>query len=161
MKKYYLNTLILLAVFLVASCKKDEKYAPLNPSEGTILFSVDQKALTGGSLIAVVQPSLDIISARFSKATVTSANYFGGNAVINLTLSPELTNVTVNLVNTTTGAREAKGNFANGIWTASLSTIGAGGTTPANNASVVLEFIASNADGSKKTIRFFTVTILA
>ncbi|MBI3218093.1 MAG: hypothetical protein HYZ44_01125 [Bacteroidetes bacterium] len=161
MKKNLIKVFVISFIVFAFSCQQDEKYAPKKPSDGIILFSVDPKALTGGSLVGVVQPSLDVISARFSKATVASPNYFGGNAVITLALPQDMTNVSVNLVVTSTGARELKGTIANGVWSAPLSTLGAGGTTPANNASIVLEFIASNADGSRKTARFFSVTVLA
>ncbi len=161
MKKNFISAFSILFIVLAFSCQQEERYAPKKLSDGTILFSVDPKALSGGSLVGVVQPSLDVASARFSKATVASPNYFGGNAVITLSIPQDLTNVTVNLVVTSTGTREPKGTITNGVWSAPLATIGAGGTTPSNNSSVVLEFVASNADGSRKTSRFFTITVLA
>ena len=161
MKRYYFILFLSAFALFFSSCEKDEKFATKKLSDGTILFSVDPKALTGGSLVGVVQPSFDITSARFSKANAASQNFFAGNAVINVTLSPELSSLTVNLVVTATGVREVKGTFSGGVWTAPLNTLGLGGTNPANNSSLVLEFVATNADGSKRTARMFTVTVLA
>ncbi len=163
--KNHLYFLLLFVLISIQSCKEDEKFAPKKLSNGTILFSVDPGALTGGTFVGVVQPSFDLSAARFSKSTPTisgspNPNYFAGNAVITVNLSPELTNLTVNLVITATGVRQPRGTYSAGVWSAPLSTLGLNGTAPANNANLVLEFTASSADGSKTTTRMFTVTAL-
>ncbi len=162
-KLIYISVLALATIF--SSCKKDEIFATKAQSAGTILFQVDDKALTGTVFVGAIQPSLDVSAARFSKAATASPNYFGGNAVVTVNLTSELNHVVINLVNTTTGAREKKADI-NGVsgstvWTAPLTTLGFANANPTAGSTLTFEFIASNADGTKTTTRVFQVQVIA
>jgi hypothetical protein len=173
--------IFLLALVAMISCKKDERYAPKTLSAGQIQFQVADAVLTGTAVAGVVQPSMDVITAKFSKNTPTvsggpNPNYVGGNIVITANLSSNLTNLTINIlatanvttsgVTTTVIQRETKASFT-GIsgsqtWTQSIAALTFNGvpvTTTAGGTTYNLEFVASNADGTIVTTRLFQAAL--
>lgn len=151
---------------------------------GQLQFQVADAVLTGTAVAGVVQPSMDVATAKFSRNTPTLAggatnpNYAGGNIVITSNLSSNLTNLTVNLVavlnkvpagGTTavpTIIRETKATFTNVngsvTWTQAITGLTLEGTqvaTSANGTSTSFEFVASSADGSIVTTRVFTALL--
>jgi len=158
-----MRTLLIYAVILSislssSSCfKVDEKLATKQAPAGDILFSVPDAALPAAPTgqPQLVQPTYYLAGANFSKA---------GNVDITVAMPSQFTTVTINLVNTTTGAREQKAVLT-GIsetveWnTYPVSTLGPGNSNPAAKSVLSLEFIGSNNDGSLSTTRVFTVTV--
>jgi hypothetical protein len=184
-KKLFTYCLFVFALAAMISCKKDERYAPKTLSAGQIQFQVTDPVLTGTVLVGVVQPSMDVVAAKFSKNTptivvngkvVANPNYVGGNIVITANLSSNLTNLTINIlttVNVTTSGvtttviqRETKASFT-GIsgsqtWTQSIAALTFNGvpvTTSAGGTTYNLEFVGSNADGTVVTTRLFQAAL--
>lgn len=152
-------SILAISVFSSSCFKIDEKLATKAAPSGDILFQVPDSALPAAPTgqPQLVQPSMYLVGANFSKT---------GNLDITITVPTKFTKVTINIVNATTGAREQKATLTgvNGSvnWnTYPVSTLGFGNTTPATNSSVVLEFIASNDDGSVSATRVFSVKVVA
>ena len=110
---------------------------------------------------------MDVVAARFSRATVASPNYVGGNVVIITNLSSNFTNVTINMYPSNQAApilRETKatitGISGSSTWTQPIATL-MYNNLAVTNTNYILEFVASNTDGTQVTIRTFTLTIIA
>ncbi len=165
-KRIIVYTLLLLAGANLFSCmEKSERFGSNTPSAETIQFQVDDKALTGLSTFGAVQPSMDVVAARFSRNTPASPNYFGGNIVVTANLSSNMTNLTINMyLQVPNPIRETKATITGIIgtttWTQAITTL-LYNNVAVTNTSYILEFVASNADGTQTTIRTFTLTIIA
>jgi uncharacterized membrane protein YkgB len=160
--KYSLIALVLCLTLVAAfSCKEDERYATKQVAASQMQFQVADPLLTGSAFFGVVQPSYDVTGARFSK-TSTSPNYAGGNVVVTVNASSNVTGIVVNVLaaNGTREQRAALTGSGTFTFTYPIATLGLGNTTPANNAIVMLEFIATGSDGST-TVRVFAATVIA
>ena len=161
------NLLMLVSVSFFSCMEKTDKYAPKIQTAGTIQFVVADGALTGVlafSLGLPVQPTMDVVAARFSRAKVASPNYFSGNVVITANLSANFTNLTINMYQQANPIRETKvsltGISGTTTWTQAIATLQYN-SLAVTNTNYILEFVASNADGTQTTIRTFTLTIIA
>lgn len=164
MKKYRNIALLFVATLVVTtSClDQEEPITKGTPSAGTIVFQVPQAALTGTNISTVVQPSVDVATARFSKATTTSPNYFAGNVELTLQVPSDAATITINLVIASTGVRQQRAVLNNSgssvVWTAPLASLGSDGANPANNTALNFEAIARDSNNEIITSRAFTIT---
>src|SRR5258708_6003409 len=149
MKKTIIVYLAILTLsFCNISCFKiDEKLATKEAPAGDILFQVPDTALpaapTGQPQLE--QPSFYLVGARFSKAA---------NVDITIQVPSKFTTITINIVNSTTGAREQKavltGVSGSVQWnTYPVNTLGFNNAVPGSN--VNLEFIASDGGSLSAT----------
>jgi hypothetical protein len=159
-KAVYIYVALLAISFSSTSCFKiDEKLATKQAAPGDILFQVPDSALPAApsGQPQLVQPAYDLVGANFSKT---------GNLDITVTMPTKFTKLTINYVNSTTGAREQKAVLTSVTgsvqWnTYSVSTLGPGNTNPTAGTTIILEFIGSNGDGSVFASRVFAVKVLA
>jgi hypothetical protein len=153
MKKRLLISALALISVVLASCSfdEDEAFAKNLAPAGDIQFVVDQTALATAAS-TVVQPSYDVIAARFSKSA---------NATVTVKISSSnLTKLTVNYVSAT-GVRQAKSTVdvsgGSVVWSNPMSTLGLNNAA-VTTGTVTLEFVASSSDGSSSVARIFSVT---
>lgn len=156
-----ISLFLTIGLFITTACMDtDEPITTGQVAPGPMVFVVPAGALTGSATPGIVQPSVDVAAARFSKATTTSPNYVGGNVEVTVNIPAEFAAITVNLL-ATSGAREQKAVLTNSggsaKWTAPLNTLGTGGANPANNTALTFEFRATNAEGVTTT-RVFQIT---
>lgn len=156
-----ISLFLTIGLFITTACMDtDELITTGQTAPGPMVFSVPAGALTGTATPGIVQPSVDVAAARFSKATTTSANYVGGNVEVTVSLPAEFATIKVNLL-ATSGARQEKAVLTNSggsaKWTAPLNTLGTSGANPANNTALTFEFISTSADGVT-TSRVFQIT---
>jgi PBP1b-binding outer membrane lipoprotein LpoB len=150
MKNIY--RLVLLCFVICTGClDEEEPFAKQVKAPGQILFTVPTENLLTAQA-TMIQPNFSLIAGRFNRA---------GNMNLTVTLPAELTNLDVNLVVTATGVRQPRASFTGLNGTASVSlpmnTIGAN-NAPVTTGTVVLEFLAYNADGSVTVRRMFSAT---
>jgi hypothetical protein len=154
----YFGTILIFVVTVFSSCKKDEVFATKTPASGDILFSVPEGALTAppAGQPQLIQPDFNLVAGRYA---ITD------DLKMTIALTGGLTELTVKALSTSTGATTDKATFSgiNGSTelTYPINTLGIGNAAPGPlPASVVLQFNGSNADGSKKTTRVFTVNVV-
>jgi hypothetical protein len=165
-----INCLLMLVTAGLSSCfmQKTDKFAPNTYSATQIQFAVPDPVLTGTAYVGVVQPSMDIITARYSKATTTSANYSGGNIVLTVNLSSNVSNLTINVYPSSNANPVKETKFTGSVsgtytWTQSIATLTFNGspvTTSATGVSYIVEVVASDASGSVTSTRVFTAVLL-
>lgn len=170
MKSKILNYILLLIVGATSfSClERTDNYAPKIPSSGTIQFEVVPGALTGVAAFAAglpVQPTFDVVAARFSRATTLSPNFVGGNVQIKINVSSSITNVTINMYTSLTApVRQVEATLTGVSGTATWTRPIAGWTyngVAVANATYIIEVVGTNSDGTQSTIRTFSLTIIA
>jgi hypothetical protein len=166
MKNKIVTIIITVAVSLgLTSCMdKTDNFAPKLGPVGDILFAVDPSALPA-ALSTMEQPSFNVGAIT---STASSAVRFSktGNAVVTVSVSnSKLTNLTVNYIAANSAANgggvisqtRSTLTFSDGSvqWTYPMNTLGL------NNApvttTVVLQFVASNDDGSLSTSRMLQI----
>lgn len=159
MKKVFLIYLLLLTVsFLSTSCFKiDEKLASKQASVGNITFQIPDAALPAppAGQPQLTQPDLNVVSGGFS--IVDDLN-------MTIYLTGGLTNVKIQAIATADGKTTDKATFSSVSesvnWIYPINTLAVDDKAPATGTSVVLQFVASNADNTKTANRVFSATIL-
>jgi hypothetical protein len=157
-KNFLIYNLLLLAVFICSSClEEDEKYAKKTESAGNIVIAIPDAALAAPPIgqPQLVQPDLNVVAGRFS---ITD------DLMMSVTLSPVFSNLKINTLVTSNGARQEKASFSgtNGAveWTYPVNTLAINNKAPDVGTSVVLELVASNDDNTKTSTRVFSVNVL-
>jgi hypothetical protein len=150
MKNIY--KLVLLCLVIFTGCMDEEEpFAKQTKAPGQILFTVPTENLLTAQ-VTMMQPNFSLIAGRFNRT---------GNMNVTVTLPAELTNLNVSLVVTATGERQPRASFSGLSGTASVSlpmnTLGTNNAA-VTTGTVVLEFLASNSDGSVTVRRMFSAT---
>lgn len=144
-----------LLTFLNACMEEDEKFATKVASDGDIYISIPENALPAppAKQTQLGQPNFNVTTGRFA---ITD------DVTLAVTLSEELTHLTINALSTA-GARHEKASFSNvdGTveWTFPVNQLGQNNAAPNVGSTAIIELIASNEDKSRTATRVFSVLV--
>jgi hypothetical protein len=157
-KRYtLLCSVAIMTITICTSCfKKDEPIANQTKASGDIIFKIPDAALAAPAKgqPQLAQPDVNVASGNFA---ITD------DFKVTVSLPAVFTNLNISTL-VTAGNTESKGSFS-GVsgsvdWTYPVNTLAIGNKAPATASTVILQFVASNNDGSVSATRIFSVNVL-